>query len=123
MAHFYTVIKREKCITGHNSSLQIKIKMTCFFQCMPQCINTTCLSATFPNKLFVLNQCNGVRLEVFANDICKNKVFLFSFVCWPGSRFFPLFKISNVLALFQQTIYNSFGDVCGNRTLFETQQN
>ena len=39
MSNFYTIIKRKKCIACQYSTFQIKIKLLCFFNGLPQCIN------------------------------------------------------------------------------------
>src|SRR5258705_899755 len=60
MPHLHTIIERKKCITSHDSPLQIKIELPCFFNCLPQGIYAAGLPATFSNELLILYQGNGV---------------------------------------------------------------
>ncbi len=60
MTHAYTVVKREKGITGQYSSLQVKVELFCLFQCMSKGIYPGGLPASLANQLPVFDQCDGI---------------------------------------------------------------
>ena len=73
MAQLYTIVEGEKGIAGHYSACKIKLKLARFFQCMTQGINTAGLSASFANELFIFYKCNGIWLQVFANQVRNSR--------------------------------------------------
>src|SRR5689334_15936984 len=53
VSQFYAIAKWEKCIAGHNSSMQIKLELVCFFNRLSKRVDTTGLTTTFAKQLFI----------------------------------------------------------------------
>src|SRR5687768_3665338 len=67
MPHLHTIIEGEEGVAGHDGPDQVEIKLPGFFNSLSQRIDTTCLPATFADKLFVLYKCNSITLEMLAD--------------------------------------------------------
>lgn len=75
MCNLYTVIKRKESIRGQYRTLEIEIELFGFINSLTQRIDAAGLSATFSYQLFVLDQSDGIALQVFANQIAEQQVF------------------------------------------------
>ena len=104
MCNFHAIIKWEKRITGQYCAGKIGIELPRFIQSLAKGIYTACLSATFPDQLFIFYQSNGIAFKMFANQVGKEQVLFFCFSGISTARFFPFGNIAFIGLLRKDTI-------------------
>ena len=74
MAQLHTIVKGEEGVAGHHSPLEFELELMRLLQGMAEGIDPAGLPTTFADQLSVPDQCDGIRLEVFADDIGELQV-------------------------------------------------